>query len=90
MIDILIIGAGPTGLCVAAEASRLGLSVRIIEQKHERQTSQSRALVVHSRVMELLSSSSSSWSDFINTSIKEKNIYFSAGKAKSTIQDWIG
>ena len=56
MIDILIAGAGPTGLTAAVEAKRQGLTVRIMERKSERQTTQSRAIVVHSRIMELMSS----------------------------------
>jgi 2-polyprenyl-6-methoxyphenol hydroxylase-like FAD-dependent oxidoreductase len=55
MMDILIVGAGPTGLTAAVEAKRQGLTARIIERKSERQTTQSRAIVVHSRIMELMS-----------------------------------
>lgn len=86
MIDILVVGGGPTGLCVATEALRLGLTVRIIEQKHERQTAQSRALIIHARVMELLATSSNSWNDFINKSIKKKNVSFRAGTEMGPIQ----
>lgn len=53
-VDVLIIGSGPVGLTAAVEAARLGLSARIIEQKAERSSHDSRALVVHARVMELL------------------------------------
>ena len=53
--DLLIVGGGPTGLTAAAEANRLGLTVRIIDRKKERGGEvDSRALVVHPRVMELL------------------------------------
>jgi 2-polyprenyl-6-methoxyphenol hydroxylase-like FAD-dependent oxidoreductase len=44
------------GLTAAVEAKRLGLSVRIVDRKTERSTHDSRALVVHPRVMELLES----------------------------------
>lgn len=54
MLDLLIIGAGPVGLTAALEAKRLGLSVRIIDRKPERSVHDSRAVVVHPRVMELL------------------------------------
>jgi len=55
IIDLLIVGGGPTGLTAAADAVRNGLSVRIIDRKAERGSEiDSRALVVHSRVMELL------------------------------------
>lgn len=54
MVDLLVVGAGPVGLTAALEAKRLGLSVRIIDRKPERSVHDSRAVVVHPRVMELL------------------------------------
>jgi len=54
ILDLLIIGAGPVGLTAALEAMRLGLSVRIIDRKPSRSVHDSRAVVVHPRVMELL------------------------------------
>jgi len=54
ILDLLIIGAGPVGLTAALEAKRLGLSVRIIDRKKDRRVKDSRAVVVHPRVMELL------------------------------------
>lgn len=54
ILDLLIVGAGPVGLTAALEAKRLGLSVKIIERKKERSKIDSRAVVVHPRVMELL------------------------------------
>jgi hypothetical protein len=42
------------GLTAALEAKRLGLSVRIIDRKLTRSVHDSRAVVVHPRVMELL------------------------------------
>lgn len=53
-IDLLIIGAGPVGLTAAIEAQRLGLSCRIVEQKEKRSSHDSRAVVIHPRMMELL------------------------------------
>ncbi len=50
--DVLIIGAGPTGLTAAAEAIRHGLTVRIIDQSQSR-SAFSKALVVHSRSLEI-------------------------------------
>lgn len=52
-IDVLVIGAGPTGLTAAAEAARHGLSVRIIERRATRAT-YSKALVIHARTLEIL------------------------------------
>lgn len=52
-VDLLVVGAGPTGLCAALDASRHGLSVHIID-RNEHRTSYSKALVLHSRSMEVL------------------------------------
>ncbi|MFG2563572.1 FAD-dependent monooxygenase [Streptomyces sp. NPDC048496] len=51
-VDVLVVGAGPTGLTAASEARRHGLSVRIIERKPRRSTF-SKALVVHARTLEV-------------------------------------
>lgn len=53
-IDVLVIGAGPSGLTMAAEALRHGLTCRIIERKPSRVMNQSKALVIHARTMEQL------------------------------------
>ena len=50
--DVLITGAGPVGLAMAAELARYGLSVRIVDKNAER-TDKSKALVVWSRTLEL-------------------------------------
>lgn len=50
--DILILGAGPTGLTAANEAVRHGLSVRVVDAKPHRST-YSKALVVHARTLEV-------------------------------------
>ena len=52
-IDVLIIGAGPTGLVAAIDAVRHGLSVRIVDQNPQR-SPHSKALVLHSRSLEVL------------------------------------
>ncbi len=52
MIDVLVVGAGPTGLTAAAEAARHGLSVRIVDANPSRST-HSKALVLHSRSLEV-------------------------------------
>ena len=51
-VDLLVVGAGPTGLVAAAEALHQGLSVRIIERRVSRGTF-SKALVVHARTLEV-------------------------------------
>ncbi len=52
-VDVLVVGAGPTGLVAAAEAAIRGLSVRIVERRAAR-AEQSKALVLHARTMEAL------------------------------------
>lgn len=53
MPKILIVGAGPVGLTMAAEMARYGLDVRIIDRSpHPTETS--KALVVWSRTLELM------------------------------------
>ncbi len=51
--EVLIVGAGPVGLTLAAELTRYGVSVRIIDKNSER-TDKSKALVLWSRTLELL------------------------------------
>ena len=49
---VLVVGAGPTGLAMAAQIHALGGAVRIIERRRERQLS--RAFIVHPRTLEVL------------------------------------
>src|SRR5262245_20881306 len=55
--DVLIIGAGPTGLVLALWLTHLGIRVRIIDKMAEPGTT-SRALAVQARTLELYSSGS--------------------------------
>src|ERR1044071_7286780 len=50
--DVLIVGAGPTGLVLALWLTRLGVHVRIIDKTAEPGTT-SRALAVQARTLEL-------------------------------------
>jgi 2-polyprenyl-6-methoxyphenol hydroxylase-like FAD-dependent oxidoreductase len=50
--DVLIAGAGPTGLVLANWLARLGISFRIVDKAAEPGTT-SRALAVHARTLEL-------------------------------------
>ncbi len=51
-LDVLIVGAGPTGLTLAAQLHTFGLRTRIIDRLLDR-TRESRALVVQARSLEL-------------------------------------
>src|SRR5690242_21437332 len=50
--EVLIVGAGPTGLVLALWLTRLGIRVRIIDKAAEPGTT-SRALAVQARTLEL-------------------------------------
>src|SRR3954466_13904206 len=51
-IDVLIVGAGPTGLVLALWLNRLGVRTRIVDKTAEPGTT-SRALAVQARTLEL-------------------------------------
>ncbi len=53
MQPMLIVGAGPVGLTMAAELARCGVAVRLID-KSPKPTETSKALVVWSRTLELM------------------------------------
>lgn len=52
MLDALVVGAGPTGLTMAAELARRGMRCRVVEQL-EKPSPLSRALAVQARTLEL-------------------------------------
>jgi 2-polyprenyl-6-methoxyphenol hydroxylase-like FAD-dependent oxidoreductase len=52
-MEVLVAGAGPVGLAMAAELTRYGVSVRIVE-KNAHRTDKSKALVIWSRTLELM------------------------------------
>jgi len=52
-VDVLVVGAGPTGLTLALQAHDHGARVRIVERRAEA-FRPSRALIVHPRTLEVL------------------------------------
>lgn len=52
-VDVLVVGAGTTGLTLALQAHVHGASVRVVERREER-FRPSRALIVHPRTLEVL------------------------------------
>jgi 2-polyprenyl-6-methoxyphenol hydroxylase-like FAD-dependent oxidoreductase len=52
-VDVLVVGAGPTGLALAIQLEAFGGRFRIIDRLHDR-TRESRALGVQARTLELL------------------------------------
>ncbi|MFD4366531.1 FAD-dependent oxidoreductase [Rhodococcus sp. NPDC058521] len=65
MIDVLIVGAGPTGMACAASLARSGWNFRLVDRQ-DAPSSESRAAVVHSHTLEVLESigvTPRSWSE---------------------------
>ncbi|BBA96390.1 putative oxidoreductase [Actinacidiphila reveromycinica] len=53
--QVIVVGAGPVGLMLAAELCLRGVEVSVVEQRH-RPTTESRASTLHARTMEILDS----------------------------------
>jgi 2-polyprenyl-6-methoxyphenol hydroxylase-like FAD-dependent oxidoreductase len=54
MTDVLVVGAGPTGLMLANQLGRRGVRTTIID-RHGGPALQSRAMAVHARTLEIYS-----------------------------------
>jgi 2-polyprenyl-6-methoxyphenol hydroxylase-like FAD-dependent oxidoreductase len=55
MVDVLVVGAGPTGLALAAQLASFGTAVRVVDREPD-QVHESRALAVQPRSLEVLAS----------------------------------
>src|SRR5215469_16399087 len=53
MADVLIVGAGPTGLLLAGDLAAAGVPVTVLERRTE-ESNLSRAFGVHARTLEML------------------------------------
>ena len=73
-VDVLVVGAGPTGLLLASELARRGVGVRLIERRTS-PAKHSRALAVLPRTMEMMDQLGLA-NAFINPSHQAKGICF--------------
>ncbi len=80
--DVLIVGAGPTGLTLASELSRWGISCRIIDKAQHPSTT-SKALGIHSRTLELFEQRGL-LSTFLQNGLKAKDAYLHLSPTQAT------
>ena len=78
--EVLICGAGPVGLALAAELARYGLAVRIVEKSPQR-NDKSKALVIWSRTLELINRMGCA-EKFLSIGIRSPGANLYAGKER--------
>jgi 2-polyprenyl-6-methoxyphenol hydroxylase-like FAD-dependent oxidoreductase len=82
MKPVLVVGAGPVGMTMAAELARYGVPVRLVDRA-ARQTDKSKALVLWSRTLELLDRGGSGGSaPFIAAGFKVDAVNIAAGERR--------
>src|SRR5262245_2340595 len=52
--DVIVVGAGPTGLLLAGDLAAAGVRVTLLERRREDETNMTRAFGVHARTLEQL------------------------------------
>src|SRR5579871_1026767 len=75
--QVLVVGAGPVGLTMAAELARYGVSVRIVDKAAQR-TDKSKALVLWSRSLEMIDRMGCG-ADFVAAGLKVRATRIMAG-----------
>jgi 2-polyprenyl-6-methoxyphenol hydroxylase-like FAD-dependent oxidoreductase len=81
--QVLVVGAGPVGLTMAAELARYRVPVRIIDKSPER-TDKSKALVMWSRTLELIDRMGCGAS-FVTAGLKTRSASIIAGSHQMPI-----
>ena len=81
--SVLVVGAGPTGMTMASELKRYGVSVRIVDKAAQR-TDKSKALVLWSRTLELLNRGAGA-APFIEAGFKVNAVNFMASADNKVI-----
>ncbi|MBH8551017.1 FAD-dependent monooxygenase [Nostocaceae cyanobacterium CENA357] len=82
--DVIIVGAGPTGLSLAVQLMRYGIDFVIFDKK-EGVTDLSKALVVHARTLEIYDQVNLAEKAVQNGEIVQKGILMHDGKVSSNI-----
>lgn len=54
LLDVVVVGAGPTGLLLAGDLAAAGLAVTLVERRPRTAANLTRAFAVHARTLELL------------------------------------
>ena len=87
-LDVLIVGAGPTGLAAALELARRGISFRLID-KDEQRSPYSKALALHARTLEILELISAKLVDtFVRQGYAAPGANLSAGDSEQVSSDF--
>ena len=82
--DVIIVGAGPTGLSLAAQLIRYGIDFVIFDKK-EGVTDLSKALVVHARTMEIYDQIGLAQTAVANGALVQKAALMSGGKIRARL-----